>query len=213
MRRVRGRTEGPPVSGKKNRLTVALETIALDLSELDRKYALVGGLAVSVRAEPRLTRDVDLAVVVQDDRDAEALVYALTQRGYAVLFTIENDLTTRLSMARLGSPKANRVMVDLLFAATGIESVIVDGAEPILLPGNLTLPVAKVEHLIAMKVLARDDRKRPQDYDDLQALLSIATAEEKSAARVALQAIEQAGVVKNRQLVLDFEALLTTPIQ
>jgi len=31
-------------------------------------------LAVSVRTEPRLTRDADLAVLVADDRDAEALV-------------------------------------------------------------------------------------------------------------------------------------------
>jgi hypothetical protein len=39
--------------------------------------AVVGGLAVSTWAEPRLTRDADLAVSVVDDTDAELLVGAL----------------------------------------------------------------------------------------------------------------------------------------
>lgn len=47
-----------------------------------RRLALVGGLAVSARSEPRFTRDVDLAVAVEDDEDAEQLVRALTGRGY-----------------------------------------------------------------------------------------------------------------------------------
>jgi hypothetical protein len=33
---------------------------------------LVGGLAVSVRTEPRFTRDVDLVVAISDDHAAEA---------------------------------------------------------------------------------------------------------------------------------------------
>ena len=36
---------------------------------------LVGGLAVSVRCDPRFTRDVDLAIALQNDTQAEALVH------------------------------------------------------------------------------------------------------------------------------------------
>jgi hypothetical protein len=32
------------------------------------------------------------------------------------------------------------------------------------------VPVARIGHLMALKVLARDDRRRPQDFDDLRAL-------------------------------------------
>jgi len=39
--------------------------------------ALVGGLAVSARAEPRLTRDVEVAVAVAGDAEAEPLMQAL----------------------------------------------------------------------------------------------------------------------------------------
>ncbi|WP_438019308.1 nucleotidyl transferase AbiEii/AbiGii toxin family protein [Sorangium sp. So ce315] len=59
----------------------ALGRVVADLRGLDRRIALVGGLAVSVRAEPRFTRDVDLAVVVTGDDDAEALSRALQARG------------------------------------------------------------------------------------------------------------------------------------
>ena len=40
------------------RLESALRALAGELSRLQRGIALVGGLAVSARAEPRLTRDV-----------------------------------------------------------------------------------------------------------------------------------------------------------
>lgn len=49
-------------------LESTIRLVADALRELDRRWALVGGLAVSARAEPRFTRDIDLAVVVEDDR-------------------------------------------------------------------------------------------------------------------------------------------------
>jgi hypothetical protein len=41
-----------------------LRDVVSDLDGLDVGWALVGGLAVSARAEPRTTRDVDVAVAV-----------------------------------------------------------------------------------------------------------------------------------------------------
>jgi hypothetical protein len=64
-----------------SRAEAALRRIAADLRELGRRFALVGGLAVSARTEPRLTRDADLAVLVADDRDAEVLVGNLPGAG------------------------------------------------------------------------------------------------------------------------------------
>lgn len=45
-------------------IETTLADIARTLAELERPYALVGGLAVSFRGEVRFTRDIDLAVVV-----------------------------------------------------------------------------------------------------------------------------------------------------
>jgi len=43
----------------------ALEAATADLRELAAPFALVGGLAIAARAEPRMTRDVDFAVAVE----------------------------------------------------------------------------------------------------------------------------------------------------
>ena len=62
---------------------LALAAICRQLVRLGRRFALVGGLAVSVRAEVRFTRDVDIAVAVADDPEAESLTYELSQAPVA----------------------------------------------------------------------------------------------------------------------------------
>lgn len=48
----------------------ALRRAVLDLTSTRRPVAVVGGVAVSTRTEPRFTRDADFVVSVVDDRDA-----------------------------------------------------------------------------------------------------------------------------------------------
>ena len=67
----------------------SLNAILRDLAESGATYALVGGLAVSARTEPRFTKDLDLAVTVSQDRDAEALIKFLTLREYRIEDLVE----------------------------------------------------------------------------------------------------------------------------
>lgn len=67
-----------------NRLEAILHAVALDLAALRLRWAVVGGLAVSARTEPRFTRDVDLVIAVSDDQGAEQAVHSLQRRGYHV---------------------------------------------------------------------------------------------------------------------------------
>ena len=98
---------------------LALAAIVRSLSDRSKRFALVGGLAVSVRAEVRFTRDVDVVVAVLDDAEAEHLVYQLRTEGYTAVATVEHETQRRLSTVRLRSPSG--VTVDLLFASSGIE--------------------------------------------------------------------------------------------
>jgi hypothetical protein len=150
----------------------ALEAIAKVLTQLGRSYALIGGLAVSVRGEVRFTRDVDLVVLVTDDVDAEALIFELRSTGYTPLATVEHKRHRRLATARLASPES--VVVDLMFSNCGIESEIVARATSIDLPNIEGLPVACSEELVAMKVLSMTEA-RLQDRLDVQQLLKHAT--------------------------------------
>jgi len=86
----------------------------------------VGGLAVSVRLEPRFTRDADVAVAVASDAEAEAVTGWLVAAGCQVTAT----------------------------------------AEPLVVLDGVPIPVAATAHLIAMKLLSRDDEPRPQDLVD-----------------------------------------------
>lgn len=186
-----------------NRAEAALRRVVADLRALDRQFAIVGGLAVSVRTEPRLTRDVDLAVLVTDDRDAEALVRALQTRGWRVAAAIEQQAARRLATVRLAPAEESALgtVIDLLFASSGIEPEIVTAAEPIEAVPGFTVPVARIGHLIALKVLARDDRTRPQDRVDLAALLDRADAETMREARAALALMTQRGYQRERDLL------------
>lgn len=193
-----------------SRAEALLRRITQDLRDLHRRFALVGGLAVSARVEPRLTRDADLAVLVADDRDAESLVRELTARGWRVVTAVEQDAIGRLATVRLtlADDDVRGAVTDLLFASSGIEPEIVGAADPIeVLPG-LTLPVARLGHLIALKVLARDDRTRPQDRVDLAALLQRADATAIGQAREALALVTQRGFHRQRDLASALQSVL-----
>lgn len=185
-----------------------LVAVVSDLDRIGRRYALVGGLAVAVRAEPRLTRNVDLAVSVASDHEAEAVLRALIGTGHRVVATVEQDVTGRLTAARLTREEpAVGVVCDLLFASSGIEPEIVSGAEPIEVLAGLVLPVASVGHLIAMKLLARDDRQRPADADDLRALAAVAGEDDWAVAAAATEEITARGCHRGRDLPVALTAL------
>jgi len=184
-------------------LEALLSKVSTFLAAQHQPWALVGGLAVSVRTEPRFTRDLDLAVAVSDDRAAEALLHQLHGSGFLVLATVEQDATHRLATARLadttGQPQG--LMLDLLFASSGIEPEICRDAERVEVFPSVFVPVARLHHLIALKILARDDRSRPQDIADLRQLIMAALPSDLPLAREAAHLIETRGFNRCRNLV------------
>jgi hypothetical protein len=149
-----------------NRLARSLATAAAALS--GRPFALIGGIAVSARSEPRFTRDLDLAVAVPDDPSAEVTVRTMLGHGFRTAALIEQDAVERLATVRLIAPDehGSGVVVDLLFASSGIEPEIVAAAESLEAFAGVVVPVARTGHLIALKVLSRNDATRPQDAVD-----------------------------------------------
>ena len=185
-----------------SRLEAALRGIASELDGLGRSWAVVGGLAVSARAEPRFTRDIDLALAVADDADAEALVRALVASGYRLLASLEQEAVKRLATVRLQTPgeDAAGIVVDLLFASSGVEPEVVQAADVLeILPG-LPVRVARGGHLLALKVLSNSPA-RPQDPIDIAALLREATAVDLQEARHVAALIVARGFNRGRDLL------------
>jgi hypothetical protein len=173
---------------------------AVDLQACGARFALIGGLAIGARAEPRFTRDVDIALAVARDEDAEQLVNALTRRGYRVETVIEQTRAGRLATVRLVHPSMPGVFTDLLFASSGIEHELVAAAEPLSYRRGTRLPVATVGHLIALKVLSESEA-RLQDRIDLRTLASVATPDDWGSAEAALRLIRARGFHRGRALL------------
>jgi hypothetical protein len=184
-----------------SRLEAALRGIATELNQRGRSWALVGGLAVSARVEPRFTRDIDLALAVADDADAEALVHALVAHGYRVAASLEQESVGRLATVRLEAPGEGPegVVVDLLFASSGIEPEVVVAADMIEVFPGLSVRVARGGHLLAMKLLSRSPG-RPQDPIDIAALLRQADATDVQEARTMCELIVDRGYGRGRDL-------------
>lgn len=186
------------------RLQQALIGVQKDLKDLEIRWALIGGIAVSLRSEPRSTRDLDLVIATRSNRDADSLIRDLVARGYRRLEPDQHRAhraTGRVAMDRLLTPKENveGVAVDLLFAFSGIEEEVVAAAEPMELTRGHSLPVATRGHLMALKVLAG----RLQDKADFAKLLEEADSRDLMEAELAAELIDRRGLHPNRRVVLE----------
>ncbi len=69
-----------------------------------------------------------------------------------------------------------------------------------LVPG-LTLPVARTAHLVALKLLTRDDTTRPQDSADLIALRQVLTVDDEADLRRLVRVVVERGYHRDRDLI------------
>ena len=189
------------------KLEQVLAAAARDIAAEGKRFALVGGLAVSVRAEVRFTRDVDLAVAVTSDTEAESLVYALKSRGYTAVASVEHEAQSRLATIRLRSPQG--VKVDLLFASSGIEAETINRAPPVALPSVGAVPIARAEELLSLKVLSMTD-ERLQDRIDARNLLRVNVELDLDCVRENLRLIAERGYARKQDLSAKLRTVLDT---
>lgn len=189
------------------RIDVALEDITRQLRRLGRPFALVGGLAIAQRAEPRFTRDLDLAIAAERDADVEWLVQELRLVGYAPVTVVEQDDRKRVATVRLASRSG--IVVDLIAATSGIEDQVVARATPVAIGAAGELPVARAEELLAMKVLSMSER-RPQDRIDAVNLVLVNENLDLDAVRANLATITARGFNRDQDLRAKLEELLAS---
>jgi Nucleotidyl transferase AbiEii toxin, Type IV TA system len=153
---------------------------------------------------------VDVAVPVADDREAEAIIRSLQGAGYKTAAVLDHE-SGRLATVRLVAPgePAAGILLDLLFATTGVELEVAQAATSVEVFPGVTVFVAQRGDLIAMKVLSCDGAKRPRDSADLRALLASAGPEDLDRARTLLRLITERGFSRGKDLLADLASLLT----
>lgn len=125
---------------------------------------IIGGVAVSLLGRPRVTRDVD-AVVLLEERGWSQFLSLGTRFGFKPRGpdTIKFARKSRVLLVR---HEASRIDVDVVFGALPFERKLVEGARWVVVEG-VRLPLPRPEDLIIMKAVAH----RPRDLADIESLL------------------------------------------
>ncbi len=151
---------------------------------------------------------MDIAIAVESDGEAEGIVHSLSRLGYFVDTLIEQDEANRLATVRFSIPGPPKILLDLLFASSGIEPEIVAAAEEAeMFPAMYGL-VATIPSLIALKVLSADSTRRLQDIIDIQNLLKEASPQDLIEARHLLELITERGFNRNKDLQKDLDGYI-----
>jgi hypothetical protein len=141
----------------------------VDVTELlgaqELPYAVIGGLAVSLRGQPRVTADVDLVLGISIDA-ALGLIPLLGDTVFEPLFSGIEEVVERSFILPLRH-RPTRVKVDLAIGLSGFEQQVVARASPINIGGR-DIRVATPEDLVILKLFAG----RPRDQQDIEGIVA-----------------------------------------
>ncbi|MFH1469017.1 MAG: hypothetical protein ABIO70_31815 [Pseudomonadota bacterium] len=135
--------------------------------EMGLRWFLFGAQAVAIRGAPRATQDVDVTVEVPRSSLGD-LIGALARRGFSHRFPEIADEIMRDGAVLPLTHAGSGLDLDLVLAGSGLESVALARAEPILIAGVL-VPVIAPTDLVVFKVLAG----RGRDLEDVRAVLAV----------------------------------------
>jgi len=130
------------------------------------RFALVGGIAASLRGRLRATEDLDFVLLTDVDGALE-LASSLDATPFQPLFP-EFEKVVRTAYILALEHQSTGVSIDLAIGASGFEQKIVNRAQLVTI-ADTRVHVATAEDLILMKVLAG----RPQDDQDIAGMIAV----------------------------------------
>jgi len=144
--------------------TQLLERIAHGLDERQIPYMVIGGQAVLIYGEPRLTRDIDITVGVGPERLNDLLAFA---RGAAwrVLVETPEEFVQRTMVLPLADPETG-IRIDLIFSYSAYEQQAIESVRRVEI-GKASVCFAAAEDVIVHKIVAG----RPRDVEDIRGIL------------------------------------------
>lgn len=141
-----------------------LEQIARGLDSRGFPYMLIGGQAVLLHGEPRLTRDIDVTLGVGPEKLPVLLEWA-RESGWQVLVDSPADFVTRTLVLPCLEPRSG-IRVDLIFSFSPYERQAIERARVVMV-GDTPVRFASAEDLIIHKIVAG----RPRDLEDVRSVV------------------------------------------
>ncbi|MCI0434399.1 MAG: nucleotidyltransferase family protein [Gemmatimonadetes bacterium] len=137
--------------------------IAAALQARNIPFMLIGGQAVLLHGEPRLTQDIDITLGVSPDR-LQTVLDACTS---AQLTALPEDVPGFVrDTFVLPAAAASGIRVDFIFSTTPYEAVAIDRAVTVEICGT-AVPFATAEDLVLHKLFAG----RPRDIEDAKGVV------------------------------------------
>lgn len=140
-----------------------LEKIALALEGRNIPYMVIGGQAVLLYGEPRLTRDIDITLGTGMDR-WEEINHLARSLGWKPLAAKEFSLRT---MVLPCVHEASGIRLDLIFSHSAFEQGAMKRVRRVPM-GEAEICFAAVEDLVIHKIVAG----RPRDLEDVKSMLA-----------------------------------------
>jgi len=141
-----------------------LETIALSLDQRSIPYMVIGGQAVLLYGEPRLTRDIDVTLGIGPDR-WEEIRGLVAELGWKILAESPEEFVRKSLVLPCLEPSSG-IRVDFIFSFSAYELQAMDRVRHVPL-GKADVRFAAIEDLIVHKIVAG----RPQDLEDVRNIL------------------------------------------
>jgi len=141
-----------------------LSQIGVSLSKHNLPYMVVGGQAVLLYGEPRLTRDIDITLGVDVDHLGEVL--AVVQELNLKPLPQEIESFVRETMVLPTLDEHTGIRVDFIFSYTPYETEAIKRAKKVKIMGQ-EVNLASPEDLIIHKIFAG----RPRDIEDVRTVL------------------------------------------
>jgi hypothetical protein len=146
-------------------LRTVIENLSRFFAREEIVFAVIGAFALKAHGYVRATRDVDFIVRREDQ---EKTIRFLETLGYETLHRSQGFSNHLHPLPGLGR-------VDFVYVAGETAELIFSGTRPLFILDDLTLPVVRPEHLIALKVYAmkNDPERTYREMADIQQLLRL----------------------------------------
>jgi predicted nucleotidyltransferase len=140
-----------------------LERVAEGLENLGVPYMVIGGQAVLLYGEPRLTKDIDIAVGADLNRLPDILSLV---RNIQLTPLVDPDTFTRQTMVLPCADPGTGIRVDLVFSSSPYEQQAMSRTRTVKI-GRARVRFASVEDLVIHKLIAG----RARDLEDVKSVL------------------------------------------
>jgi hypothetical protein len=181
-------------------LLSALRDLSAWLLATEVRGAVIGGVAASFLGRPRFTRDVDVMVLLDEERWADFLTAGEP-------FGFEPRLTDALAFARsarvlLMRHESSGIDIDVAFGILPFEEEAIGNVTWVKI-GDVRIPLPRPEDLIIMKAVAH----RTRDLTDIEAILDVHPKLDTK--RILQWAREFSRALEMPEIMSDIEALLS----